>query len=1706
MKKQSGLLFRLLCMVILSAGIVTSTVAGTATIIYPASLASDIGILSTPGNGITTFGTGGDWETPLATGSGVAGVTATDVRGTGWDITVTSAVPANIMIIAADGFLGTGDVVYYVEDVTYDVVLLQSFRVASNDGSLFDLQSVDFSAQIAPIVASQLTVTGYRNSVAVSGATMNFTINNNTLQTADVSANAAFTGIDAFVITGSEGNINYLAIDNITVGNVIAPSPNNPPTDISLNNTTVNQSAGVNAVVGTLSTTDADVDDTQTYTLVNGADDTDNASFNISGIQLRANNAAALVAGNYSVRIRTTDSGGAFFEKTFTIIVIDNLPPQVSSIILDGAPVASATSVEFIVTFSEAAYNVSTDDFSLSGTGSASGDISSVSASTGSDIVVTVSDISGNGTLRLDLNANTDIIDTVGNGNGINGFVPAFTSGTVHTVAVPTVPGAPVIGSAVAGSEQATVTFTPPSSDGGAPITSYTVMSSSDGISASGSASPIVVTGLTNGVAYSFTVTATNTAGTSAASAASNVVTPQATQSITFNNPGTQNFGTSPTLAAASDSGLPVTFSSVTTGVCTITSGGVLTFVTAGTCTIDANQAGNTSFLPASTVSQSFTVAAVVPGVPTAVTATAGDTAALVAFTAPVFTGGANINSYTVMVSPPDVAPVNGSSSPLEVTGLTNGQAYTFTVTATNAAGTGPVSAASNSVTPVSVAVNHAPVATDDVFSLPFAVDGVYELDVLANDSDPDDDVLTITAANAGVGSVSVVNNKLRYVAPENFSGTARFSYRISDGELSDQADVVLTINGSNPLAPVISGVSDVRVNAGGVFTKVALGSVTAVDRAGNRLPLSLLSGPPIFKPGRHEALWQATDSEGVSSTVTQKVEVVPQVSLARSQQVLNHSTVTVEFILNGLAPDYPVLLPYSVSGSAQPAEHDLSDGIVEITSGLRGSVSINVFADLTIETEKTVVITLDDSLNQGTNRSTEVVITEANLAPEVSLAAYQQGEQRLLVSKDGGEVRVVSMISDANGDIVSLNWQADAGLVDQSVVSTEFAFEPSAIASGVYQVQLTATDDGAPALSSTATVLLLVRDSMPVLGNEDSNGNLIPDNEEGYGDINANGIPDYLDPGFDCNMMVEQLVSTDNFMAEAEPGVCISRGRVALESNGGGIQLLTGQLQLMEPDTAARPVGGVFDFVLTGLSVRGDSYQFVVPQREAIPIGAVYRKYTAADGWKDFVENTTNRLYSTAGEPGYCPPPGAPVWQPGLNIGHWCVQLLIEDGGPNDADGQVNGRIVDPGGVSVPLSSNQFPLAADDSYSVMWNQLHSLDVLANDSDPDEDPLTIMFASAIFGAVMISDNGLQLEYTPPTDFIGEDTLTYSITDGQGGTASAQVSVTVFENQAPQIIAALTASTNNRTAIELDVLSVVTDADGDDLTVTAVSAQHGSVSIVAGQRVRYVPPAGYEGTDVVSFTVSDGRGGTVSGTAQITITALEIIRVDNKSSGGAMGGLAALLLVLLAWGRRVKVPALLVVLSLLSLTARAAEGNWVVEGQLGQSKARLSAGEVSQTLPQGAQLLSYDNKDMSWSLGVSFRLGERLWLQGYYVDLGAATVSIAGAAADAAAFHRQTAQLGALLVEGVRMGLAYQIAEAGNLSLQVQGGAFSWWGERESWLEGKRLRFTSSDTDIYWGVQGVYRLTADIGLSAGYERYHLDRNKADNINLGIRWYF
>lgn len=341
---------------------------------------------------------------------------------------------------------------------------------------------------------------------------------------------------------------------------------------------------------------------------------------------LGLNGGAIRDAANNNATLTLATPGTANSLGATKSIAIDGVAPFVTSTAPAAGAVSTDTAMAFIAHFSEAVTNISTDDFALETTGSASGAVTGVSASSGTSVTVTVGGIVGNGTIKLNLNGSTNISDAAGN------IGPAgYAGGTAHSVAIPSVPGVPTGAVAVAGNAGATVSFSAPANNGGSAITLYTATANPGGATGTctgPAACAIWVSPLTNGIPYTFTVTATNVAGASLVSDASNAVTPKVNQTITFNDPGAQNFGTTPTLTATTSSGLTVAFTASTPAICTITTGNALTFLAAGTCTVNADQAGDASYLAAPQVSRSFSVIPVltasgsVPGMAGIATAT----------------------------------------------------------------------------------------------------------------------------------------------------------------------------------------------------------------------------------------------------------------------------------------------------------------------------------------------------------------------------------------------------------------------------------------------------------------------------------------------------------------------------------------------------------------------------------------------------------------------------------------------------------------------------------------------------------------------------------------------------------------------------------------------------------------------------------------------------------------------------------------------------------------------------------------------------------------------------------------------------------------------------------------------------------------------------------------------------------------------------
>ena len=190
----------------------------------------------------------------------------------------------------------------------------------------------------------------------------------------------------------------------------------------------------------------------------------------------------------------------------------------------------------------------------------------------------------------------------------------------------------------------------------------------------------------------------------------------------------------------------------------------------------------------------------------------------------------------------------------------------------------------------------------------------------------------------------------------------------------------------------------------------------------------------------------------------------------------------------------------------------------------------------------------------------------------------------------------------------------------------------------------------------------------------------------------------------------------------------------------------------------------------------------------------------------------------------------------------------------------------------SQPINSS--PAARHDATLTNEDVPVLIQVLANDTDPDGDKLSLdsIKVQPMNGSSVINSNGTTT-YSPNANFFGADKFNYTISDGKGGNATAQVSVTVNPVNDLPIAVNDVATTLQNKAVVINVIANDTDVEKDPLFVSAITIQpaHGTSTINNKSTITYSPQTGYSGTDSFAYQVSDGNGGNSTATVFVNVT-------------------------------------------------------------------------------------------------------------------------------------------------------------------------------------------------------------------------------------------
>ena len=561
-----------------------------------------------------------------------------------------------------------------------------------------------------------------------------------------------------------------------------------------------------------------------------------------------------------------------------------------------------------------------------------------------------------------------------------------------------------------------------------------------------------------------------------------------------------------------------------------------------------------------------------------------------------------------------------------------------------------------------------------------------------------------------------------------------------TDALLDNDGDGVSNLDeinaGTNP------NLANLTIDATGYLTPFDLPAPdpTSIHLLATSLTPSLVPGAASsssngpYRPGINDFSWTPSNSSStdlaasdpgnlVSNPPVQEFRVRPLVNFAVNQLVEEaDGAVSIQVTLNGDSPSWPatpVTVNYSVSGTANnPADHNAVAGAVVFNDQeYLKSINFATFGDAPLaDPNETVVFTIDNANAAIGNNSTHTVtIIEGNVAPQTALQFTQAPASVVpYIFDGGGAVTVDALASDVNmGQAHSYDWSGTDNALVPPVVSNMQSWPPTIPGPGNYLIDVVVTDNGVPALSTRVTrILNVVAGGVVPLGAVDTDGDGFDDNHptEGYTDDDSDGIPNYLDAiggGGDSNLIPDQTVDFSiSHLIMTDPGLGIAIGSTAQAANKFGVSLTDGEIAGFgsvsggappNPDDNFDHFGGIYNFEISGL-IPGSVAHVVIPLQTAIPKNAIYRKFNPATGWGNFVENANNSIASALGAPGACPEPGSSLYAIGLQYLHNCLQLTVQDGGPNDTDGLVNGVVIDPGTIGVRLTEPSIEEVEDGS------------------------------------------------------------------------------------------------------------------------------------------------------------------------------------------------------------------------------------------------------------------------------------------------------------------------------------------------------------------------------------------------------------------------
>ncbi|WP_238136455.1 tandem-95 repeat protein [Vibrio parahaemolyticus] len=746
--------------------------------------------------------------------------------------------------------------------------------------------------------------------------------------------------------------------------------------------------------------------------------------------------------------------------------------------------------------------------------------------------------------------------------------------------------------------------------------------------------------------------------------------------------------------------------------------------------------------------------------------------------------------------------------------------------------------------------VNDSPVAVDDTTSI--QEDTAVTIDVLTNDTDVDGDKLSIESASVPKeqGTVEVVDGKLVFTPAENFNGDAEITYTVTDGELTDEAKVTVTVNPVNDAPTIkVEAVESITEDAVSTDTVVATLTVRDTDTPEDQLTVSLEnnSNGYFVLVGNEVKLTQvgvdavnndelnlkdltisASVSDGVNPTasdsdslIVNRVNDAPTVENAIADQVLSEDFDAYTIDLNEVFKDTDSSLEFSASGN-----NSIQISIVN------GVATITPTADW--NGKETITFTAKDPSNESVSQTVDFTV-----APVVDIKADSTNvveDTPTIISVLGNDTfestdKVVSLDAEngpKNGTVIvnndgTVTYTPDDNYVGEDTF-TYIVTSGGMSESTTVEVNVTPVNDAPVAKDDIATTQEDTAVTIDVLPNDtDVDGDKLS--------IQSATVPEAQGK---VEIVDGKLVFTpaENFNGDAEITYTLTDGA------------------LTDQATVKVTVNAVNDTPVVESNIADQALaEDFTPY--TIDLNTAFSDVDNVDGELTFSVSGNSNI------------------QVAIVNGIATITPTADWNGSET----LTFTATDPSGESISQTVN-FTVApvADivaDKATVVEDTPTIIKVLGNDTFEDDGKVVSLDTNngPTNGTVSVNPDG-SVTYTPNDNYVGKDTFTYVVTSG-GVSESTTVEVNVTPvNDAP-VAKDDIATTQEDTAVTIDVLPNDTDVDGDKLSIQSASVPEaqGKVEIVDGKLV-FTPAENFNGHAEIIYTVTDGE---LTDEAKVTVT-------------------------------------------------------------------------------------------------------------------------------------------------------------------------------------------------------------------------------------------